>query len=1687
MKYTLKNAIATYALAVLAMPSTLLAAGGNEVPERTFTPHEKKTFLSGNTDCFEHYKYGSVTPVFGALSQKVKAGDVAMFEGRLENKNSFPLAGVTLYVKIARVEGDTEVAHKDGDNIVDEYTAVEGVSVPAALGGKPGEQKIAFSWNVPQSAMSGDYRVLSYVAVENKFNMNGLSFMDDVNAGGASFIVEGTGAEPFFKKDGVTLSGAPYYFAGWSPSFKKNESVVISAPAFNPLSSPAAVHVTWRAYNWDALLPQNLIETKEEDYTLPAGHIENLVYKAPTAKGTATYVVAEMSSGGVKSILNIRFSRPGFPEAHFNFVGLEKFPQTGKVPVTVCFQSTMEEIPDATLSMSATDENGMFLDGVSLPVTLMSNIAAYTTMLDLKSHTHVKLTASLKQDSQLLEQISLNYDCKNLDSCKQASGLKPIHEGDDGANDMVVVSITLLLLGIVGVVIYARMKKQLPPTFPVAILFIAFMITFAPHVTHAETSSVGYSGNVFFDQGASDPDAIDACNHGILPRNLDGRLRRRASCGKIVTKSVNVSFNGNITYHANASISSGSALPVGTTINFSDPHGDSDISWFASGSVSDSPFGYWSYPSSGQICQGSNEFPTTSGLNRYGYSVPSYPGMTMVGDQNASCAGNSCTVTGPGPVHVHAAFPATSGTFGVYFRVSCSPAADEGYSVPATNIGFNYTGTSVSPPTLTVTPNSTTLNYNDPLPAGTFSWSSSNAATCSVSNFGGWSGAISLSGSNTALGPQVGSWTATFTCANGAGTVSRNVTVNVRPPALPTVTAYSSGGTNLVGPMRSDFSWNSSNTSGCSVSSTAGYWNASAGQNGSISVGPISSNVTFSVTCRNSSGNTASDNVTYRYVPPAPPVPSLSVWASPAVVTSGGGTSVFWSASNVTGNTCVLTGDTMGWIAGGLPASGSYWVSGIWSSTRFAVMCTNASGSGSGSVNVAVVTSPSVWVSASPVTVSSGGSATITWSSSGATSCAVSPTGWSGTSGSRTVSGLMTTTSYSVTCNGPGGTNTSWATVTVVSAPLVSITASPMTIAPGSSSWLTWSSSGATSCSVSPSGFTGTSGSRATVAMWSTSTYTLNCSGPGGSSSQSVTISVVAPPVTPTPIVTVSPSSRTVTSGGTTSFTWSAVNATTCNRYRDGGWDQGGVGTSGSFTSPALAFSVTYEIRCANISGMGPYPEGSGWQTVTVTPPPARPVVSISASPTNIFTGGVSAITWSSSNAFSCIVNPGSWSGTSGSRSTGSLSSSQTYTISCSGPGGTTVGSVTVNVSAAMRPSVSISAAPILVPRGSQSTITWSSMNATTCTVTPTGWSGTSNSVLSPALSSDTTFTVTCSGPGGSNTANVTVNTIVPPPTPSVTITPTTASVVNGDKTSFSWTTMNATVCNRYRFGVLEQLNVGMSGTFTSPALTSNTTYEIRCANVSGPGPYPEGSGWHTVTIAPAPPVFSMTIPHDFNDVAVGDTSTYPVTVSNIGGNGLTCSLSLADASGTFSLGGGTNINNLSAGGSRSINLSFTPLVVGVDVNASLTVSCSNPVYSHIYALHGRGTVAVDAPLTINIGDVPAGTARYFNALAIKNNKSTPVDVCVIVPRVLPVDSMFTVESTASAVKHIASGATSKFKIGFAPVAPAHIPTGYRVPMSVRLNVGTKVGSACVPIPLSPSTVTITANSVEPKFSPSER
>lgn len=232
----------------------------------------------------------------------------------------------------------------------------------------------------------------------------------------------------------------------------------------------------------------------------------------------------------------------------------------------------------------------------------------------------------------------------------------------------------------------------------------------------------------------------------------------------------------------------------------------------------------------------------------------------------------------------------------------------------------------------------------------------------------------------------------------------------------------------------------------------------------------------------------------------------------------------------------------------------------------------------------------------------------------------------------------------------------------------------------------------------------------------------------------------------------------------------------------------------------------------------------------------AAPTVSLAAASTTVGSGGSTTLTWTSTNATACTAS-GGWSGTlaaNGSQSTGPLAASTSFTLTCSGDGGTSrPATVTITVSAPA-PTVQLTADPTAVAAGSAAMLSWSSTNATACTASG-GWSGTlaaSGSRSTGALTSATTYSLVCTGPGGSSAPAHATVAILPLPTATLAVYP--SVIAPGGSSTLTWSSTNATACTASGgwSGTLEA-----SGTLGTGAIGTTTTYALTCSGPGGASP----------------------------------------------------------------------------------------------------------------------------------------------------------------------------------------------------------------------------------------------------------
>ena len=121
-----------------------------------------------------------------------------------------------------------------------------------------------------------------------------------------------------------------------------------------------------------------------------------------------------------------------------------------------------------------------------------------------------------------------------------------------------------------------------------------------------------------------------------------------------------------------------------------------------------------------------------------------------------------------------------------------------------------------------------------------------------------------------------------------------------------------------------------------------------------------------------------------------------------------------------------------------------------------------------------------------------------------------------------------------------------------------------------------------------------------------------------------------------------------------------------------------------SNTSLSASTNYSYRVRAYNVNGNSGYSNTASAATPAC---PVAPTVTLGAVPITVAYNASSTLSWSSTNATACTAS-GDWSGSKatsgGSESTGNLTSAKTYTLTCTGPGGS--GSASVTVGAKINP-----------------------------------------------------------------------------------------------------------------------------------------------------------------------------------------------------------------------------------------------------------------------------------------------------------------------------------------------------------------------------------------------------------------
>jgi len=283
----------------------------------------------------------------------------------------------------------------------------------------------------------------------------------------------------------------------------------------------------------------------------------------------------------------------------------------------------------------------------------------------------------------------------------------------------------------------------------------------------------------------------------------------------------------------------------------------------------------------------------------------------------------------------------------------------------------------------------------------------------------------------------------------GAGTSQSSPEAKSDQPAKPTIT-FTATPLSINQGSSATLAWTSSNATSVSIDNGIG----NVGLSDSRQITPAV-NTTYIATATGPGGS-ASASVAITVVPR----PTITVAVDPSTVRAGQTATITWNSSNATS---VTFDNGIGSVA----ASGSRTVTPS-NTTSYTATAVGPAGTMTAGTTVTVVFPPTIALSATPPSITQGDSTTLSWTSSNTESVAIDNNIGAEPPNGSVVVAPKSSTAYTATATGPGGTVSTTFRVDVSNPapPTVSVSVNPATISAGQVATLAWTSTNGTSASI---------------------------------------------------------------------------------------------------------------------------------------------------------------------------------------------------------------------------------------------------------------------------------------------------------------------------------------------------------------------------------------------------------------------------------------------------------------------------------------------------------------------------------------------------------------------------------------------------------------------------------------------
>lgn len=278
----------------------------------------------------KYYRFGSVQIDLKFNSKDfqrdiIRTGEEVNITADLKNESVVPIYGGQLYIQLLKEEADLKNSIKNGDHLVDQFLAVDDIAID------PGSvTNVNFSWRAPKFLVRGNYKFAAFFTVAKKYNISGLTFVENVFASTLPFYVDSIEESGIFiNRNEIKLNGKTQSLRSATPFVSEGEDLRYEIPIVNNTDRLARVKVSYDLYKWDGLTEGNKIETRSEIINIPAGKTQTVFYEKKDFETSVSFLMikAENLSNNQKSMLKLRWeTSQAKPFVRINYAGISKFP-----------------------------------------------------------------------------------------------------------------------------------------------------------------------------------------------------------------------------------------------------------------------------------------------------------------------------------------------------------------------------------------------------------------------------------------------------------------------------------------------------------------------------------------------------------------------------------------------------------------------------------------------------------------------------------------------------------------------------------------------------------------------------------------------------------------------------------------------------------------------------------------------------------------------------------------------------------------------------------------------------------------------------------------------------------------------------------------------------------------------------------------------------------------------------------------------------------------------------------------------------------------------------------------------------------------------------------------------------------------------------------------------------------------